>query len=74
MIDGLVSPNVAEVLVAALPEDEVLTLCGTAVDEGTSSALRDLRRGSVVRKIPASILAEYRRPRTTVVNDGGPIA
>lgn len=63
VIDGLVNPNVAEVLVDALPDGEVLTLCGSAVDEATGPALRKLRRGSVVRKIPASILADYRRQR-----------
>ncbi len=63
VIDGLVNPGVAEVLVSALPEGELLTLCGTAVDPATRQALRDLRRGSSVRKIPSSILAEYRRPR-----------
>jgi len=63
VIDGLVNADVAQVLVDALPEDEVLTLCGTAVDEATGPALRALRRGSTVRKIPASILADYRRPR-----------
>jgi adenine-specific DNA-methyltransferase len=63
VVDGLVNPDVARLLVDALAEDELLTLCGTAVDPATPAALREMRRGSVVRKIPASILAEYRRPR-----------
>jgi adenine-specific DNA-methyltransferase len=63
VVDGLVNPDVAQLLIDALAEDELLTLCGTAVDPTTAGALRELRRGSVVRKIPASILAEYRRPR-----------
>lgn len=63
VVDGLVNPDVARLLVDALPEGELLTLCGTAVDPNTSKALRELRRGSVVRKIPASILAEYRSAR-----------
>lgn len=63
VIDGLVNADVARLLVDALEGDELLTLCGTAVDPATAVALRELRRGSVVRKIPASILAEYRRPR-----------
>jgi adenine-specific DNA-methyltransferase len=70
VIDGLVNADVAQVLVDALPEDEVLTLCGTAVDEATGPALRALRRGSTVRKIPASILADYRRPRGAVSDNG----
>lgn len=63
VVDGLVNPDVGRLLVDALEGDELLTLCGTAVDPATAAALRELRRGSVVRKIPASILAEYRRPR-----------
>jgi adenine-specific DNA-methyltransferase len=60
VIDGLVNADVAQMLVDALPQNELLTLCGTAVDEGVRAALRELRRGSTVRKIPASILADYR--------------
>lgn len=63
VIDGLVNPDVAKMLVDALPEDELLTLCGTAVDNEVRSTLRELRRGSTVRKIPASILADYRSAR-----------
>jgi adenine-specific DNA-methyltransferase len=63
VVDGLVNADVARLLVDAMPAGELLTLCGTAVDPGAATALRELRRGSVVRKIPASILAEYRRPR-----------
>ena len=60
VIDGLVNADVAKLLIEALPEDELLTLCGTALDDEVRAALRDLRRGSTVRKIPASILADYR--------------
>lgn len=63
VIDGLVNSDVARMLVDALPEDELLTLCGTAVDADARSTLRELRRGSTVRKIPASILADYRSAR-----------
>jgi adenine-specific DNA-methyltransferase len=59
VIDGLVNPDVVKLLVHALPEGERLVLCGTAVDPDTRDALRELRPGSTVRKIPASILAEY---------------
>jgi adenine-specific DNA-methyltransferase len=63
VIDGLVNADVARMLVNALPHDELLTLCGTAIDDHVRVALRDLRRGSTVRKIPASILADYRSAR-----------
>jgi len=59
VIDGLVNPDVARLLIRALPERERLVLCGTAVDPETRDVLRELRPGSTVRKIPASILAEY---------------
>jgi adenine-specific DNA-methyltransferase len=68
VIDGLVNPTVIELLVGALGEDEQLTVCGTSVDPETAKALRELRPGSRVRKIPASLLTEYQeatrwRPR-----------
>jgi adenine-specific DNA-methyltransferase len=63
VIDGLVNADVAKVLVSALPEDERLTLCGTAIDPDARAALREARPGSTVRKIPASILADYRSAR-----------
>jgi adenine-specific DNA-methyltransferase len=61
VIDGLVNADVAEILVSALGEGERLVLCATAVDPDTREALRKLRPGSTVRKIPASILADYKR-------------
>jgi len=61
VLDGLVNADVAELLVSALDEKERLVLCATAVDPETREALRKLRPGSTVRKIPASILAEYKR-------------
>jgi hypothetical protein len=63
VIDGLVNADVARMLIDALPGDELLTLCGTAVDPDARQVLRELRRGSTVRKIPASILADYRAAR-----------
>lgn len=61
VVDGRVDEAVVKVLVDALPEGERLVVCGTAVDPPTQQALRALRSGSVVRKIPQSILREYRR-------------
>lgn len=59
VIDGLVNPDVARLLVGSLGDKERLVLCGTAVDPETRGVLRELRPGSTIRKIPASILAEY---------------
>jgi len=61
VLDSLVNPDVAEFLVGALDERERLVLAATAVDPETAEALRRLRPGSTVRKIPASILAEFKR-------------
>jgi adenine-specific DNA-methyltransferase len=61
VIDGLVNEDVIRLLVANLPDDERLVVCGTAVDPAARTLLRELRRGSSVRKIPASILQDYRQ-------------
>lgn len=61
VLDGLVNEAVVKVLVDALPEDERLVVCGTAIDPATRQVLRQLRPGSTIRKIPQSILREYRR-------------
>ena len=61
VIDGLVSVAVVDLLVRALSEDERLVVCGTAIDPDAKTVLREARPGSNVRKIPNSILAEYRQ-------------
>jgi adenine-specific DNA-methyltransferase len=70
VVDGLVNEDAVRLLVANLPDDERLVVCGTAVDPAARALLRELRRGSSVRKIPASILQDYRQtrwvPRPTV--------
>lgn len=61
VIDGLVNEAVVQLVVNALPEDERVVVCGTAIDPEAKDALRKLRPGSTVRKIPHSILQEYRQ-------------
>ncbi len=61
VIDGLVNEAVIRLLIDALPADEGLVVCGTAVDPTARDVLRALRRGSTVRKIPQSILQDYRQ-------------
>jgi adenine-specific DNA-methyltransferase len=60
VVDGLVNGDVVELLLSALSAEERLVVCGTAVDPEATELLRNLRSGSRMRKIPASILAEYR--------------
>jgi adenine-specific DNA-methyltransferase len=72
VIDGLISADVVVLIAGALGEDERAVVCGTAVDPAAGKVLREARAGSSVRKIPASILDEYRQARWTprVVAEG----
>jgi len=63
VVDGLVNEAVVRLLVSALGEDERLVACGTALDPAARDTLRQLRPGSTARKIPSSILQEYRMAR-----------
>lgn len=61
VIDGLVDDAVVTMLASWLPDGELLTVYGTAVDPESAATLRSIRRGCTVRKIPQSVLDEYRR-------------
>lgn len=61
VIDGLVSEDVARLLGGMVADNERVVICGTAVDPAARDVLRELRPGSMVRKIPQSILSEYRQ-------------
>jgi len=63
VIDGIVNEAVARLLIRVLPDDETLVACGTAVDPAARALVRALRPGSTIRKIPWSILQEYRQAR-----------
>lgn len=63
VVDGLVNEGVVRLLVAALGDMERLAVCGTAVDDAARDVLRKLRPGSTLRKIPTSILNDYRDER-----------
>lgn len=60
VVDGLVNEAVVDVLAQALGDEERLVICGTAVDPAARDALKASHSGSTVRKIPQSILREYR--------------
>jgi adenine-specific DNA-methyltransferase len=64
VIDGLVSTDVVRILVESLESDEKVVICGTAVDPAARDVVRELRPGSTIRKIPQSILHEYRQATT----------
>lgn len=61
VIDGIVNEDVLRLLLPWLPEDELLTVYGTAVDPSCKAVLSSLRRGSSVKRIPQSVLDDYRR-------------
>jgi len=61
VVDGLLNPEVLDLLVSWLDSDELLTVYGTAVDPDCHATLAQLRLGSNVKKIPQSILDDYRR-------------
>jgi len=61
VVDGLVNEAVVRLVANALAEDQRLVICGTAIDPAAREVLRGLRPGSSVRKIPHSILQEYRQ-------------
>ena len=63
VVDGLVNEPVIRLLADSLAAGERLVACGTAIDPAARSVLKDLRPGSTLRKIPASLLDEYRVPR-----------
>jgi len=60
VIDGHVSEAVLQLLVDQLVDGELLVVCGTSLDPAIVQSLREGRPGSRVRKIPDSLLAEYR--------------
>jgi len=69
VVDGLVNEGVVHLLASVLPEGERLAVYGTAVDDGAREAIRHLKPGSCVRKIPSALLAAYREERRWLVSD-----
>lgn len=63
VIDGLVNEAVIRLLADALPEGQRVAVCATAVDPEARAVLRELRPGSTLKKVPASLLDEYRASR-----------
>lgn len=63
VIDGVVNEAVVQLIVQELPERERVVICGTGLDPEARAALRALRPGSTLRKIPATLLQEYRFAR-----------
>lgn len=63
VVDGLVNEAVVRLLMDALPDGERLCVCGTAFDPAARQVLRELRPGSIMKKVPAALLDEYRVSR-----------
>ena len=60
VIDGLVNEGVCSVLLDLLADDEILLVYGTALDPVVRMLLSTQRPGSRVKKIPQSVLDDYR--------------
>lgn len=67
VVDGLVTGEVVDLIAGRLEETERAVICGTAIAEGADAALKAISPGSRVRRIPASILADYRRSTTRLL-------
>jgi adenine-specific DNA-methyltransferase len=76
VVDGVVNEAVVRLIVRALPDRELVVICGTALDPEARPVLRDLRPGSTLRKIPATLLQEYRtgRQRQRALPEQSPIS
>lgn len=61
VIDGLVSAEVVDIVVAALGDGERVKLVGTAVDPEARNRLAETSRGSTIRTVPGAMLKEYER-------------
>lgn len=60
VVDGLITSEVVQLIAASLEPHERTVVCGTAVAVDADAALKAVSPGSRVRRIPASILADYR--------------
>ncbi len=60
VVDGLVNEGVIRLLADQLPSAEKMLVCGTAIDPDCRAVLREIRPGSTMKKVPASILDDYR--------------
>lgn len=67
VIDGLVSEAVVRLLVDALPAGEKLVVAGTALDPAVRDVLRSISPGSSARKVPESLLDDYRQSRRSLL-------
>ncbi len=69
VVDGLVSTDVAKVLVQTLGKGERVTVCGTSYDPEARTVLKEICPGSTLRKIPSSILSDYASSRRSRLAD-----
>jgi adenine-specific DNA-methyltransferase len=66
VVNGLVNENVVRLLLSWLPSGELLTVYGTAIDPECRNVLAAERRGSTIKRIPQSVLDDYRRQASRV--------
>ncbi len=63
VVDGVVNESVVRLIVGALGDRERVVVCGTGIDTDARPVLREICPGSTLRKIPATLLDEYRANR-----------
>lgn len=61
VVNGLVNEDVVRLLLSWLADSELLTVYGTALDPECRNVLAAERRGSTIKRIPQSVLDDYRR-------------
>lgn len=64
IIDGLVVEQTVASILDQLPEDQIVEVWATQVDDAAVEVLRKARRGSRLEAIPSSVLDSYRRKAT----------
>ena len=61
VVDGFVNQEFVDYILSALDPSELVDIYATSVDPDAQAYVKELRRGSRLVKIPASIISSYRR-------------
>lgn len=72
VVDGVVNESVVRLIVSALGDRERVVVCGTGIDTEARPVLRELCPGSTLRKIPATLLDDYRSKPQLRLDLGSP--
>jgi hypothetical protein len=76
VLDGMVTQSTVAAILDQLPDGEIVEVWATQVDPAADAALRNVRLGSKLSRIPLAVLDSYRRkaasrsPFTSAVTNG----